>query len=76
MKSNYELVLKVIESLENKDMLNDFKNRFIVNENISKEDYFKFNEEYSSDCGDYYYINLNWDYIKSGGDESVFNGIF
>jgi hypothetical protein len=73
MKSNYELVLEIIKSYDDEDILNDFKSRFIVNENVSKEDYFKFSEEYSNDSGDYYYISLNWDYIESGGDGGVFN---
>jgi len=72
MKSNYDLVLEVIENYDDEEILNDFKDRFIVGENISKEDYFKFCTEYNSDCSDDYYVKLNWKYIESGGDVDVF----
>lgn len=74
-KSNYDLVLEVIESYEMENVLNDFKNKFEEGKNISKNDYFVFCEKYIDDMSELYYINLNWKYIKSGGDESVFDGL-
>jgi len=73
--NNYDLVKYVIESYDDKDVLSDFKSRFVEGENISKDDYLNFCYEYISDCGDGYYIDLNWKYIISGGDESVFNEV-
>ena len=73
MKSNYDLMLEVIESYEDENILNDFLNIFKVGKNISKVDYFIFCENYIDDMSELYYIKLNWKYIKSGGDESVFD---
>ena len=73
VESNYDLVLEIVRNYEDENMLNDFKNEFEVNKNISKDDYFKFCIKYNSDCGDDYYVNLNWEYIESGGDWSVFD---
>ena len=71
-KNNYNLVLEVIKCCD-EEVLEDFKNRFIENENISKEDYEEFCYEYISDGNDGYYIDLNWKFIESGGDWSVFD---
>jgi hypothetical protein len=72
-KSNYDLVLEIIESYEMESVLNDFKSEFKEDDNISKKDYFEFCEKYIDDVSELYYINLNWKYIESGGDESVFD---
>jgi hypothetical protein len=72
IKSNYDLVLEIIESYEVESILSDFKDRFVEGENISREDYNEFCFKYVDDCSEGYYINLNWRYIESGGDESVF----
>ena len=74
-KSNYNLVLEIIESYEMESVLNDFKSKFKKDKNISKKDYFNFCVKYIDDMSEMYYINLNWKYIKSGGDESVFDEI-
>jgi len=71
-KSNYELVLEIIESYEKEEILNDFKSEFKVGKNIKKKDYMLFCSKYIDDCGESYYINLNWKYIRKGGDESVY----
>ena len=71
-KNNYNLVLEVIKCCD-EEVLEDFKNRFIENENISKEDYEEFCYEYISDGSDGYYIDLTWKFIESGGDWSVFD---
>jgi hypothetical protein len=72
-KSNYDLVLEVIEYYDDKKILDDFKSRFVEDENINEEDYIKFCYEYISDGSDGYYIDLNWKFIESGGDWSVFD---
>ena len=72
-KSNYDLVLEIIENYDNEKILSDFKNEFKKDENIEKKDYIDFCYKYMDDMGEMYYIKLNWKYIKSGGDESVFD---
>jgi hypothetical protein len=72
-KSNYELVLEVIENYDDEEILKDFKSEFKKGENIKKKDYVDFCFRYIDDISERYYINLNWKYIKSGGDESVFD---
>ena len=72
LKSNYDLVLEVIEGYEDENVLNDFKKKFKKGENVSKEDYFKFCKEYVNDGSEMYYVDLNYKYIESDGDESVF----
>jgi len=72
MINNYNVVLEVIESYEDEDILKDFKSKFKINKHISECDFYEFNMEHISDMSEEYYIKLNWEYIKSG-DESVFN---
>ena len=72
-KSNYDLVLEIIESYDNEDILNDFKDEFIEGENVSEGDYFDFCRGYIDDMSEMYYVELNWKYIESGGDESVYD---
>ena len=73
-KSNYDLVLEVIENYDSEDILNNFKNEFEEGSNISESDYFWFCENYiMDDLSEMIYIKLNWKYIKSGGDESVYD---
>ncbi len=69
----YEWVLNVIESYEDEEVLNDFKERFEEGEDVSKEDYFDFCISYVDDMSEGYYIRKNWEYIMSGGDMSVFD---
>ena len=75
IKSNYDLVLEVIKSYEMEDVLSDFKDRFVEGENVSESDYFGFCCGYIDDISEEYYIRLNWKYIESGGDESVFDEV-
>ena len=72
MKSNYDLVLEVVKMFEDENVLNNFKNEFEVGHNFKKKEFVQFCEKGIDDMSDLYYINLNWKYIKSGGDESVF----
>jgi len=60
MKSNYELVLEIIESYDDEDILNDFKSRFKVEKNIRKKDYMLFCKEYIDDISEIEDIKLNW----------------
>ena len=72
MINNYNIVLEVIESYEDEDILKDFKSEFKINKYISECDFYEFNMKYIDDMSEEYYIKLNWKYIESG-DESVFN---
>ena len=72
MINNYDVVLEVIESYEDEDILKDFKSEFKINKYISECDFYEFNMKYIDDMSEEYYIKLNWKYIESG-DESVFN---
>ena len=72
MINNYNVVLEVIESYEDEDILKDFKSKFKINKYISECDFYEFNMNHISDMSEEYYIKLNWEYIESG-DESVFN---
>ncbi len=76
MKSNYELVLEIIKSYDDEDVLDDFKNEFKVGEDISKEDYMLFCKNYIDDMSEIDNIKLNWKWIISGGDDSVYDKMF
>jgi hypothetical protein len=72
-KSNYDLVLEIVESYEMEDVLNDFNSEFEKGSNISKSEFVKFFNKYIDDMSETYYIGLNWKYVNSGGDESVYD---
>lgn len=72
-KSNYDLVLEIVESYEMEDILNDFKDEFEEGSNISKSEFVEFFNKYIDDMSETYYIGLNWKYVNSGGDESVYD---
>lgn len=72
-KSNYDLVLEIVESYEAEDILNDFKNEFEEGSDLSKKKFIEFFNKYIDDMSETYYIGLNWKYVKSGGDESVYD---
>ena len=57
-------------------MLDDFKNEFKVGEDISKEDYMLFCKNYIDDMSEIDNIKLNWKWIISGGDDSVYDKMF
>lgn len=77
--SNYNLVLEIIETFENYLLDEKFRNEFKPEQNVTKEQFYSFCEEYingmSSNMKKYYkgYIDKNWKYIESGGDDSVFD---
>jgi hypothetical protein len=73
--SNYLLVLEIIESYNVEKILEDFKNEFEEGKDISREDYIRFCSKWVDDCSEGYYIDLNWKYIESGGDESVYDEV-
>jgi len=72
-KSNYDLVLEIVESYEMEDILNDFNSEFEKGSNISKSEFVEFFNRYIDDMSETYYIGLNWKYVNSGGDESVYD---
>jgi len=73
--SNYDLVLEIVESYEAEDIMNDFKEEFEVGSNISKSEFFEFFNKYIDDMSETYYIGLNWKYVNSGGDDSVYDNM-
>ena len=73
--SNYLLVLEIIESYENEKILECFKNEFEEGKDISKKDYYDFCGRWVDDVSEGYYIDLNWEYIESCGDESVYDEV-
>ena len=60
MKSNYELVLEIIESYDDESILSDFKSEFKVSKNIRKKDYMLFCKKYIDDISEIEDIKLNW----------------
>ena len=74
-KSNYYLVLEVIDSYNDERVMNDFMDRFVEGENISYEDYEDFCGGYIDDVSEGYYIRMNWKYIESNGDMSIYDEI-
>jgi hypothetical protein len=73
--SNYDLVLEIVESYEAEDIMNDFKEEFEVGSNISKSEFVEFFNKYIDDMSETYYIGLNWKYVNSGGDDSVYDNM-
>jgi hypothetical protein len=71
--SNYDLVLEIVKSYEAEDILNDFNSEFEKGSNISKGKFVEFFNKYIDDMSETYYIGLNWKYVNSGGDESVYD---
>ena len=71
--SNYKLVLDVVESYDDEDIMKDFLETFPEGKNISKVEFFKFFYYWIDDASEYRYIKLHWKYVKSGGDESVYD---
>ena len=74
-KSNYYLVCEVIDSYNDERVMSDFNDRFVEGKNVSKEDYFDFCERYVDDVSEGYYIRMNWKYIESEGDMSVYDEV-
>ena len=72
-KGNYDLVLEIVESCEDERILNSFLEEFEVGKSVSRDDYDKFFMRFIDDISEEYYIRLNWKYIISGGDESVYD---
>lgn len=72
-KNNYELVKEIIKSYEMDLIVKEFVKSFKVGENIKYKDYYDFCMKYVDDISEIYYIDLNWKYINSGGDESVYD---
>jgi len=80
MSHSYNDVLNVIEDYEDEDILNNFKAEFSEDEDISRDDYSNFAEEYMDDMSEVDYIKANWIsisdpdiYDKAGLNESSLN---
>lgn len=73
-QTNYDLVLNVVKSHEDDDVLNDFNNTFQQGHNISKEEFFNFFEQHMDDMSELSDIEKNWKFVESGGDYSIFDG--
>ena len=71
--SNYDLVLQIVNSYEDENILNDFNNEFQQGQNITKDEFFMFFELYIDDMSELDNIKKNWEYVESGGDDSVFD---
>lgn len=73
-KGNYDLVLEIVESYEDEEILKSFLEEFEVGKDVSKNKYNEFFMKFIDDMSEVYFIKLNWEYIISGGDESVYDG--
>lgn len=71
--SNYKLVLSVVESYDDEDIMEDFLKEFPEGKNISKDQFFEFFGRYIDDMSEHHYIKQNWKYVESGGDDSVYD---
>ena len=56
----------------NEEVMDDFYKTFKEGVDISKKEWNEFCWKYVDDSSEGYYIDLNWKYIISGGDESVY----
>ena len=77
---SYELVKSVIVDCYgggldeyNEEVMNDFYDTFKEGVDVSKKEWNGFCWKYVDDSGEGYYIDLNWKFIVSGGDESVYD---
>lgn len=71
-KGKYDLVLEIVESYEDEMILNSFLEEFEKGKDVSRKKYYEFFNKYMDDVSEEYYVGLNWKYIVSGGDESVY----
>lgn len=72
-KGKYSLVLEIVESCEDEMILNSFLEEFEEGKDVSRKEYYEFFNKYMDDMSEEYYVGLNWKYIVSGGDESVYD---
>jgi len=70
-KGNYDLVLEVVEFYEDEEIMDDFKNKFKEDENVSKKSFVKFFNRFIDDMSEVEFIKKNWEYVESGGDWSI-----
>jgi hypothetical protein len=67
---SYNEVLDIIESYEDKDILEDFKLTFLEDEKVYKENYSDFLNDYIADMSEKEYIQANWISIT---DPDIYN---
>lgn len=61
MKKSFEFVKSIIENYEDKNILNDFLECFSNKNEITFDEYLKFNMKYvNGGCDEEYYIRYNW----------------
>ena len=61
MKKSFEFVKNIIEGYEDKNILNDFLECFSNKNEITFDEYLKFNMKYvNGGCDEEYYIRYNW----------------
>lgn len=72
-KGKYSLVLEIVESYEDEMILNSFLEEFEEGEDVSRDKYDEFCMRFIDDVSEEYYVRLNWKYIISGGDWSVYD---
>jgi hypothetical protein len=69
--SNYDLVYEICGFYDDVEIENDFKSKFKVGSNISKDEFFEFFESLMDDMSEIDFIENNWRYVESGGDWSI-----
>ena len=67
---SYDEVLDIIESYEDKDILEDFKLNFVEGEKVHKKDYSDFLNKYIADMSEKENIQANWISIT---DPNIYN---
>jgi|LakMenEpi03Aug12_release.lakeMendotaPanAssembly.Ray.scaffolds.fasta_scaffold189591_2 hypothetical protein len=61
MKKSFEFVKNIIEGYGDKNILNDFLECFSNKNEITFDEYLKFNMKYvNGGCDEEYYIRYNW----------------
>ena len=66
--SNYDLVYEICGLYDDVEIENDFKSKFKVGSNISKDEFFEYFGKLEGEIG---FIESNWRYVESGGDWSI-----
>ena len=65
-KGNYNRALEVFQNYEDEEILKDFLSSFPKNQDIDKNDFFKFAEKHYDDMSELSDTKNNWEYITTG----------